>query len=394
MKLSNKTCTAAKPKIKPYRLSDGQSLYLEVRPSGSKYWRFKYRFADKEKLLAFGVYPEVSLKQARTNRDKARELLSQNVDPSIDKREKRFTAHTEAENTFEKLAMDWHEKWRHDKTVKHAQTIESRLKADVFPMIGALPVNSITPPMILEIVKLSEQRQAFDVARRLRQTCGQIFRFGVSTGRAQRDITHDIKDAWRPYKVEHFPALDIKELPEFLNILNRNEMRLFKQTQLAMRFLMLTFVRTSEMINATWNEFDLEEAIWRIPAERMKMRKEHIVPLSKQVLAILKELKEMNGHRNFVFPNQQHPKKAMSNATVTKAIQRMGYKGKMSGHGFRAMATTTIIEKLGYRYEVIDRQLAHSKQSKIRAAYDRAEFLEERIKMMQDYSDFTYKIIV
>lgn len=388
MKLTDTACKSAKPKEKPYKLTDGQGMYLDVQPNGSRYWRLKYRFGGKEKLLALGVYPDVSLKEARDKRDQARKLLAQDINPVTAKREKRMTAFNDAENTFESLAKDWHDNWKADKTPKHAAAILARLEVDVFPFIGKLPVKSVTPQMILEIVRRVDNRAAHDVARRLKQTCGQILRYGVATARAERDHTHDIKDAMRPYKMEHFAALDIKELPEFLRTLERNEMRLYKQTQLAMRFLMLTFVRTSEMINAPWREFDFNENIWTIPAKRMKMRRDHIVPLSKQALDILKELKEMNGHREWVFPNQVRPKDPMSNATLTRAIMRMGYKDRMTGHGFRALAMTTIKEKLGYRHEVIDRQLAHAQPSKIVAAYDRAEFLSERSKMMQDYADY------
>lgn len=392
MKLSAKTCNAEKPKEKTYRLPDGHGLYLEIRPTGSKYWRFKYRYGGKEKMLAIGVYPNITLKEAREERERARSLLARNIDPCLHKKERRLKVTAESDNTFIKLAIEWHEQWKQDKTPKHAQTILNRLEVDVFPFIGSLPVNTITPPMVLEIIRTVESRQAFDVAKRIRQTCSQIFCYGVAVGRAQRDITYDLRGASRPYKPQHFPALKIEELPDFLHTLEKNEMRLYKQTQLAMKLLMLTFVRTSELINAKWDEFNLDEAIWRIPAHRMKMKREHIVPLSSQSLQILNELKRMNGHRAYVFPNQQKPQKAMSNATIVKAIRLMGYQGRMSGHGFRALATTTIIEKLGYRYEVIDRQLAHSARNKIRAAYDRAEFLEDRVKMMQEYADYVDKI--
>lgn len=393
MKLSDIACKGAKGKEKPYRLTDGHGMYLEVHPNGSRYWRMKYRFNSKEKVLALGVYPLISLKEAREKREAARKLLSQDIDPSIAKKERRLKAYAETENTFEKLARDWHENWKSNKTEKHAAAILSRLETDVFPLLGNMPVNKITPLMILKIVRKAEARAAYDVARRLKQTCGQILRFGVATGRAERDHTHDIKDAMRPYKMEHYAALDIKELPEFLKALDRNDMRLYKQTQIAMRLLMLTFVRTSELINATWTEFDLEEATWIIPANRMKMRRDHIVPLSRQALALIEQLKEFNGHREWILPNQAHPRKAMSNATITRAIMRMGYKDKMTGHGFRALAMTTIKEKLGYRHEVIDRQLAHAQKNKIVAAYDRAEFLDDRRKMMQEYADYIDKIM-
>jgi integrase len=392
MKLSDVKCKTAKPKHKPYKLYDGLGMFLEIRPNDSRYWRLKYRFGGKEKLLALGVYPLIPLKEARQRRDDARRLLEQDIDPGMDRKERRLKAFEDAENTFERLTRDWHENWSQGKTPKHAAAILSRFETDVFPLLGDLPVSKITPQMILKVVKKAEARAAYDVARRIKQTCGQILRYGVATGRAERDCSHDIKDALRPYKMEHFATLDIKEIPEFLRVLDRNEMRLYKQTQLAMRLLMLTFVRTSELINSRWEEFDLPGKTWVIPAARMKMRRDHIVPLSDQAVAILKELKEMNGDWPWVFPNQVRPMKSMSNGTIIHAIRRMGYQDKMTGHGFRALAMTTLKEKLGYRHEVIDRQLAHAKKNKIVAAYDRAEFLDDRRKMMQEYADYIVSI--
>lgn len=387
MKLSDKACKAAQSKEKTYKMADGQGLYLEIRANGSKYWRMKYRFAGKEKLLALGVYPEVPLKQAREDKDQARRLLANDVDPSQAKKERRINAHLNAENTFEALTKDWWENWKQDKTDNHAVTTFNRLEADVLPFIGFMSVNDITPPMVLDIVRRVEGRKAYDVARRLKQTCGQIFRFGVACGRAERDPTADIKDAMRPYKMEHYATLDIKELPAFLGVLDNVDTPITPQTRMAMRFLMLTFVRTSEMVRAEWSEFDFDEGVWMIPAAKMKMRRDHIVPLSRQALEILAELEKYNGHRGWVFPNMARPREHMSNATLTRAIMRMGYKGKMTGHGFRALAMTTIKEKLNYRHEVIDRQLAHA-QDKITAAYDRAQFLDERRKMMQEYANY------
>ncbi len=393
MKLTDKECKAAKPEDKTYKLSDGQGMFLEVRPTGARYWRLKYRYVGKEKLLALGVYPEVSLKEAREKREQARKQLSQGIDPMMIRKERRITALVNVANTFEALARDWHANWSQGKTGKHVAAILSRFETDVFPYIGSLPANSITPLMILEVVKKVEARAAYDVARRIKQTCGQILRYGVANGRAERDFTQDLKDAMRPYKMEHFAAFDIRELPDFLRALDKNELRLYKQTQLAVRFLMLTFVRTNEMINATWDEFNFKEAEWLIPAARMKMRRDHLVPLSKQVLAILAELKTMNGHGKWVFPSMTRPQKPMSNATVIRVISRMGYRDKMTGHGFRPLAMTTIKEKLGYRHEVIDRQLAHAKANKIEAAYDRAEFLDDRKEMMQQYADYIDSIM-
>ena len=262
MKLTNTACQGAKAKEKPYKLTDGQGLYLHVMPNGSKYWRLKYRFAGKEKILAVGVYPEVSLKEAREKRTEARELLRKDTDPSIAKKKRKFDAHQNSENTFAVLAKEWHQTWSHDKNERHATTIWNRLENEVFPFLGGIPVPEITPPMVLDVVRKAENRKAFDVARRIKQTCGQIFRFGVATGRAERDPTHDIKDALRPYKMEHFAALDIKDVPAFLKDLEKNDADLHMQTRLAMKFLMLTFVRTSEMIKATWEEFDFNDKTW------------------------------------------------------------------------------------------------------------------------------------
>lgn len=392
MTLTDNECKGAKAPEKPRKLSDGKGLYLHVMPNGSKYWRMKYRVHGKEKVLALGVYPEVTLKEARDKAIAARKQIQDNKDPSLEKQKARLTAKVNAENTFKSLAAEWHENWKQDKAEKHAVTIWNRLESDVFPSIGAMPVKDISAPMILEAIRKVESRGAYDVARRIKQTCGQIFCYGVETGRAERDPTTDLRKAIRPYKPEHFPALEIKELPAFLKKLDDPASPITHQTRLAMKFLMLTFVRTSEMIRAEWNEFDFDEAQWLIPAAKMKMKRDHIVPLSRQALGILEELKRYNGHRQWVFPSMARPIEHMSNATLTRAIMRLGYKDKMSGHGFRALATTTVKEKLGYRHEVIDRQLAHAQKNKIVAAYDRAEFLDERKKMMQEYADYIEKI--
>ena len=388
MRLTDIEIKNAKPRDKLYKLTDGQGMFAVVMPNGGKYWRYKYRYGSKEKLLSLGTYPEVSLKEARDKRGEAKKLLEKNIDPALDRKKSRISAFQNTENTFEKLAREWWDTWRHGQTEKHALTILNRFEADVFPVIGAIPVDDITPPVILDVLKRVEAREAYDVARRIKQTCGQIFRFGMASGRAKHDPTACLKEAIRPYRPEHYPALDVKELPRFLEKLEDSNLRIYPQTKLAMRFLMYTFVRTSEMICSTWPEFDLDEATWIIPAARMKMRRDHIVPLSTQSLEILHEIRKFSAHREWVFPNQARPRKHMSNATLTRTIMRMGDKGQMSGHGFRALAMTTAKEKLGYRHEVIDRQLAHAHSSKIVAAYDRAQFLDERREMMQKYGDY------
>jgi integrase len=391
VKLSDKTCKAAKPQEKPYKLADGGGLYLEIMPNGSKCWRMKYRYLGKEKRLAFGVYPVISLADARTARDRAKKLLAQGIDPSGAKKEERREAIRNADNTFKAVALEWHENQKSIWSENHALNVTRRFKVDIFPFIGNRPIAEINPPELLdEVLRRIEKRGALDVTARVKQICGQVFRYGIATGRCQRDPTADLKDALKANQTTHFACLDIKEMPEFLDRLEKNEARLFHRTRRAILLLMLTFVRTNELINATWEEFDLDNALWEIPGWRMKMRNPHIVPLSRQAVALLREQKEETGHLNtpWVFPSQVRPKDPMSNNTILFAIGRMGYKKRMTGHGFRALAMSNIKEKLGYRHEVVDRQLAHAHKSKIDRAYDRAQFLDERTTMMQEWADY------
>jgi integrase len=260
----------------------------------------------------------------------------------------------------------------------------------MFLEIGNVPVSDITAPRLLAAIRKIESRGAHEVAHRALQTCGQVFRYAIGTGRGERNPAAELKgtDTLMPVKRTHYAALDASELPDFLKALKENEARLYLQTRYAIELLMLTFTRTGELINAKWSEFDLEGRVWTIPEERMKMGKSHIVPLSKQAVEVLKKLQAINGKRDWVFPNQTDSKKAMSNNTILFALSRLGYKGRMTGHGFRALAMSTIKEKLGYRHEVVDRQLAHAPRNKVDAAYDRAKFLPERRKMMQQWADY------
>ena len=395
--LTNTAINNLKPKKKPYRVYDGHGLYLEVMPNGSKYWRMKYRIHDKEKRLAFGVYPEVSLAEARDKRNKARKLVAEGIDPSTEKKRIKRQAIINAANTFEAVALEWHENQKERWTPHHAVNVMRRLNIDIFPYIGKRPIADIDPPELLEdVLRKIEKRDSLYMASRVKQICGQIFRYGVATGRCKRDPSADLRGALKTGKTKHYSALDIKEMPEFLAALEKNDARLFASTRRAIRLLMLMFTRTTELIHSTWEEFDLVNAMWEIPAERMKMGNPHLVPLSRQTIAILKEQKEETGHLNvpWIFPSQVRPKEPMSNNTVLFAIGRMGYKGRMTGHGFRALAMSTIKEKLGYRHEVVDRQLAHAHRNKIDRAYDRAQFLDERIVMMQEWADFLDKVAV
>lgn len=388
MPLTDTACKNARARDKAYKKADGGGLYLEVMPTGSRYWRLKYRFGGKEKRLACGVYPETSLADARNKRAVARKMLEDGIDPSSAKRDNRQLAKTNAANTFEGVAREWHGRNRERWTPLYSQDILHRLEADIFPAIGKRPVADISPLVVLGALRKIENRGAGEMARRAAQYCGQIFRYAVVTGRADRNPTADLKGALKPIKHGHFAALEPKDLPEFLNSLERNDARLFVLTRLAIRLMMLTFVRTSELINATWEEFDLDAAEWAIPAERMKMRKPHIVPLSKQAVAILRQLQTMNGNYKWVFASPTKPRRHMSNNTILKALERLGYKGRMTGHGFRALAMTTIKEKLKFPHEVVDRQLAHAPRNKVDAAYDRTKFLDERRKMMKAWANY------
>ncbi len=394
MKLTDTACRNAKPKDKPYKKADGGGLYLQVQSNGAKYWRMKYYFLGKEKLLALGIYPIVSLQEAREKRDNTKKLLDAGKDPSIVKKDKKRQTLERHKNTFEVIAREWHENQLARWSTNHGLNVMRRLEVDVFPYIGTRPISDITPPELLDVLRKIEKRGALDVTARVKQISGQVFRYGIATGKCERDPSADLRGALKIGKTNHFATLDIKEVPEFLQVLERNHARLFPRTQRAIKALMLTFVRTGELINATWDEFDLDKAQWEIPGWRMKMRNPHIVPLSRQVVEILREQKEETGHlkTNWVFPNQVRPKDPMSNNTILFAIGRMGYKGKMTGHGFRALAMSNIKEKLGYRHEVVDRQLAHAQRSKVDRAYDRAQFLDERRKMMQEWADYVDKI--
>jgi integrase len=388
MPLTAIQCSNAKPKDKPYRLADSGGMYMEVMPNGSKYWRLKYRLLGKEKRLALGVYPAVSLAEAREGRDIAKKMIKAGEDPCFVKKEGRRQKVLNAEHTFKAVASEWHKAHLIRWSENYGKEIIHRLEQDVFPHIGNRPIADISPMELLDVIKKIEKRGALEAARRTLQLCGQVFKYAIPHGLAERNPAPDIAGALAPYKRKHFAALEASDIPEFLQVLERNEARLFPQTRHAMHLLMLTFVRTSELIEATWDEFDLEAKEWAIPAERMKMRKPHLVPLSDQAIAILKAQKELTGQWKWLFPNRVRPIEPMSNNTILVALKRMGYKSRMTGHGFRALAMSTIKEKLGWRHEVVDRQLAHAHRNSVIAAYDRAEFWDDRKKMMQQWADY------
>ena len=388
MTLTALQCQKAKPKEKAYKLTDGGGLYLEVKPNGSKVWRFQYYFAGKRPRISLGPFPDVSLAAAREKHLELRKCLREGDNPIVLSRRDKLRRQLAAGDTFEHVAREWHEvnvpRW----TVNHARDILQRFEKDVFPQIGPLPVTDITAADILATVRQIEKRGAGELARRALQNTGRVFRYAIATSRASVDPTYGLQEALRPICAQHYAALEIDELPEFIKALRTNNGRCFTTSILATELMLLTFVRTGELISAKWEEFDLESARWFIPAERMKMRRAHIVPLSRQALSILHKLKEASGGRPYVFPHYSDPRKHISNGTILKVIRLLGYKNRTTGHGFRALAMSAIKERLDYRHEVIDRQLAHAPQSKVDRAYDRAQFLKDRVTMMQDWADY------
>ncbi|MEW6706602.1 MAG: integrase arm-type DNA-binding domain-containing protein [Pseudomonadota bacterium] len=380
----NAKCPADKARL---RLADSGGLYLEVLPSGAKHWRWKYRFAGKEKRLALGTYPDVKLAEARAGRDKARETLRAGDDPVQAKKDAKLAAKLKLGNTFEAVARAWYEHWKGPKSERHAGYVLRRLEADVFPVLGQKPIADITAPQLLAMAKRIEARGALDIAKRALQTCGQVFRYAVAHGVIERNPAADVKpgDALKPRKQTHYARVDTKELPELMRKLHAYDGSPY--TRFALQLMALTFVRTSELIAARWSEFDLEAHEWRIPPERMKMRTPHIVPLSRQAVAVLQLLDEHKGLSGLLFPGERDHEKPMSNNTLLKALERMGYKGRMTGHGFRGVASTVLHEH-GFDHAHIELQLAHMERDEVSAAYNFATYLPQRRKMMQWWADY------
>lgn len=389
MSLTDIAIRNAKPKEKPYKLSDGGGLFLWVQPTGRKWWRYAYRYDGKQKLFALGIYPEVTLAEAREAHMKARKTLASGVDPNAAKKEAKRQILLNASNSFESVAREWHDIKSSGWEPRYAKFMLRRLESDILPHLGHRPINNITAPELLSVIRIIEKRGALELAHRATKICGQIFMFGIVTGRAERNPAVDLQGALKTVRTVNFSHLQGCELPEFLKKLEAYQGN--RQFQLALKLLILTFVRTAEIRGAVWSEIDFDKAEWRIPAERMKMRRGHIVPLSHQALIILKELKLMNGHWNHVFPHPWKPIKCMSENGILSVIYRLGYKGKTTGHGFRHTAST-ILNEHGFHPDYIERQLAHVSGNKIRGIYNHAEYLPERRKMMQWWADYLDKL--
>lgn len=380
----------AKPKLKAYKLSDGGGLYLEVSPAGGKLWRLKYRFQDKEKRLAIGVYPAVGLKEARARRDEAKEQLADGIDPSAAKKEARAMAMAEVQEqaaTFEAVAREWYSKKTAALSPGHQKKILSRLENQLFPHIGNVPFSELEPADILAAVRLAEERGAIETAHRLAQLSGQVCRYARLVGCAKYDVAAGLVEALAPVQTEHYAAItDPAKIGHLLRAIDGYQGDV--SIVYALRIMPYVFVRSGELRAAEWVEIDLGAAEWVIPAGRMKMKRPHVVPLARQVVKLLEEIGEVTGDGRYIFPSTFSASRCISDMGLLNAIRRMGYgKEEMTIHGFRSMASTLLNEQ-GYRSDVIEAQLSHGEKNAIRAAYNRAEYLPERRAMMQEWADY------
>ncbi len=375
-----------KPTEKPQKLFDGGGLFLLVTPTGGKLWRLKYRFGGTEKLLALGAYPQISLADARQKRDQAGALVLNGVDPSDTKKAQKAAGSQETE-TFEVIAREWHTRFSPAWAASHGNKIIRRLELYVFPWLGNRPIKSITAPDLLMVLRRIEAKGTLETAHRTQQNCGQVFRYAVATGRAERDPSADLRGAIPPASGKHMATItDPKEIAGLLRSIDDYRGNIV--TRCALQLAPLVFVRPGELRHAEWSEFNFDTAEWRIPAEKMKAAVMHIVPLSSQVLGILREIHPLTGHGRYVFPSPRTDSRPMSSNGILSALRRMGFaKDEMSGHGFRSMASTLLNEQ-GWNRDAIERQLAHAERNSVRAAYNYAEFMPERKKMMQAWADY------
>ena len=387
MPLTDVEIRRAKAKEKAYRMSDGGSLFLWVTPAGGKLWRWAYTHEGKEKLMAFGKYPDVPLALARERHAEARRLLATGLDPMAQRKAAKTAEKVAAENSFRTISGLWFDHWRAEKSAQHVDATRRRMDANILPLLGARPITEIEAPELVTMVKMIEGRGAADLAKRAMQNVGQIFRYAIAHGYAKRNPASEIRpaDVLRPTHKTNLARIDAKDLPALLR-----SMEVYQGThvtRLAMKLMALTFVRTSELIGAKWAEFDMDAARWNIPAARMKMRDPHIVPLASQTIEVLEMLRLLTGSSEWLFPGDRSNKKPMSNNTILGALKRMGYKGRMTGHGFRGLAST-ILHEQGYPHEHIELQLAHAPRNAVSAAYNHALYLEPRARMMQEWANF------
>jgi integrase len=388
MPLTDTAIRNAKPGVKPYKLADEKGLFLLVTPTGGKWWRLKYRMGGKEKLLSLGTYPEVSLREARDKRDDARKQIAQGIDPSELRKAAKASASAELE-TFEVIAREWHRRYSAKWTANHAVRILARLEKLVFPWIGSRPIAVLKSVDLLQVLRRIESKGTIETCHKTKQNCGQIFRYAVATGRCERDPTGDLRGALTPVTSNHHAAIiDPKQVGTLLRAIDGFQGSFI--VRCALQLNPLVFTRPGELRHAEWTEISLDDAEWRIPAAKMKMRDPHTVPLSTQAVAILKEIQPLTGRGRYVFPSARTPdgSRPMSENAILAALRRMGYdKDEMTGHGFRSTAST-ILHELGFHTDIIERQLAHAERNGVKAAYNHAQYLQERRKMMQVWADY------
>lgn len=387
MALTELECKNAKPAEKSYKLADSGGLFLLVNPNGGRWWRLKYRFTGKEKLLSLGVYPSVSLANARQARDEAKKILASGVCPSGQRKTQKLLKQIESDNTFKAIAQEWYDSRLPNWAPATASKVARYLNNDIYPWLGSRPIKDITAAELLATIRRVESRGALELAHRIREYSGQVFRYAVATGRAERDPSGDLRGALPPVKTKHHASVtDPKQIGELLRAINGYTGSFI--TKCALQLAPLVFVRPGELRHAEWSEFDLEAKEWRIPGAKMKMRDKHIVPLSSQAIEILEAIKPLTSHSKYVFPGNRTIERPMSENTVNAALRRLGYeKSEMTGHGFRSMASTLLHEQ-GWPHEAIERQLAHAERNSVSAAYNYAQHLPKRKQMMQAWADY------
>ncbi|EMZ6605984.1 TPA: tyrosine-type recombinase/integrase [Escherichia coli] len=385
MALTDIQIKRAKPQDKPYTMNDGHGLSLLIKPDGSKGWRFRFRFAGKARLMSFGSYELVSLAEAREKRDTARKQVANGIDPVEERKAQKLAQKLSTENSFESVSREWHAAKADRWTIAYREEIIKTFEQDVFPFIGKRPISEIKPLELLEVLKRIEKRGALEKTRKVRQRCGEVFRYAIITGRAEYNPAPDLAIALAIPKQKHHPFLSAEELPHFVRDLESYTGSII--TKNATKILMMTGVRTQEMRFATWSEIDLIKGIWEIPAERMKMRRPHIVPLSSQVIELFKQLQPITSDYPYVFIGRNDRRKPISKESVNQVIESLGYKGRTTGHGFRH-TLSTILHEMGFESAWIEIQLAHVDKNTIRGTYNHALHLDKRKYMMQKYSDF------
>ncbi|BET95944.1 tyrosine-type recombinase/integrase [Xenorhabdus taiwanensis] len=380
MKLTARQVETVKPQDKDFKLSDGGGLYLLVKTTGSKYWRLKYRIAGKEKLLAIGTFPLITLAEARRKRDEAKKLIAEGIDPNQDKKQKKLAAQGEISNTFESIAREWYEGRKDRWSVGYREDMMDAFEKDVFPYIGHRPIAEIKPLELLDLLSIMEKRGVTDKLKKVRQRCGEVWTYAIITGRAEYNPAPDLASAFIPHQREHYAHLSVDELPEFLRSIDKYMGSQIVRT--ALRMLILTGVRPGELRKAEWSEIDLDKAVWTIPAAKMKMRRTHVVPLSEQVIDLLKQIQPISGSYQYVFPSRTDYRKHISDMAINTMIRRMGYSGRATGHGFRH-TMSTILHDQDFNTAWVEKQLAHVDKNSIRGTYNHAQYLDGRREMLE-----------